>query len=87
MFVKNMDYLTSAKSYSTANPKMTMAILAGVVVVILALVNLFSIVGVKPENITDAATKTKVQNAKRAAVGLIVMSIISAGAYYYVNKK
>jgi hypothetical protein len=82
-----MDYLTSAKSYASTNPKMTMAILAGVVVVILALVNVLSIVGVKPDNITDAATKTKVQNSKRAAIGLIVMSIIAAGAYYYTSKK
>ena len=81
-----MDYLTSAKSYASTNPKMTMAILAGVVVVILALVNVLSIVGVNPDK-PEAANKTKIQNAKRAAIGLIVMSIIAAGAYWYTSKK
>ena len=81
-----MDYLTSAKSYASTNPKMTMAILAGVVVVILALVNVLSIVGVNPDK-PEASNKTKIQNAKRAAIGLIVMSIIAAGAYWYTSKK
>jgi len=43
---------------------------------ILTVIVIFSLVGVDDSKITDDSTKTKVVNARRSSIGLIVMMVI-----------
>lgn len=79
------------KTYDLAkeNPKTLLALLFSITLFILGCVNIFSLMGVKEDDIQDPETKTKVINAKRSSYGIGVMAIIGCfiGYYNYKNSK
>jgi hypothetical protein len=58
------------------HPKTLLAILFSITIFILGCVNIFSLMGVKEDDIQDSETKTKVVNAKRSSYGIGFMAII-----------
>ena len=64
------------------NPKTLLALLFSIVLFILVCVNIFSLMGVKDEEVSGKS-KTKVQNARRSGYGILVMALIGCGLAYY----
>ena len=69
------------------NPKTFVALLFSITLFILGCVNIFSLMGVKEDDIQDPATKTKVVNAKRSSYGIGVMAIIGVWMGWYNYKR
>ena len=69
------------------HPKTLLAILFSITIFILGCVNIFSLKGVKEDDIQDSETKTKVVNAKRSSYGIGVMAIIGVLLGYYNYKR
>jgi len=76
-------------AYAKSNPKMIVAALASLVVVILSLVVFFSVRKMDAAKADETQAKY-IKNARRATTGLIVMALLAAvagGAVYYQSKK
>lgn len=85
-----MQFQDRALSYARKQPHMVLGGVITFVALILILVVIFSLYRVKPENITDEVQKKRVRDAKRAAIGVGVLTLISAvmaGAYMMKMKK
>jgi hypothetical protein len=75
-------YAKSGLDMAKSNPKTLLALLFSVVLFILVCVNIFSLMGVK-DNEVSGASKTKVTNAKRSGYGIGVMALIGCGIAFY----
>ena len=73
-------------SLAQEHPKTLLALLFSITLFILVCVNIFSLMGVKEDDIQDPSTKTKMINAKRSAYGIGVMAVIGCGLAYYNHK-
>ena len=75
-------YAKSGLDLAKKNPKTLLALLFSVVLFILVCVNIFSLMGVK-DNDVMGDSKTKVTNARRSGYGIGVMALIGCGIAYY----
>jgi hypothetical protein len=83
---KASDLAKRGASLAKEHPKMFLALLFSFVLFILWCVNVFSLIGVKEENL-DSETKKKVVNAKRSSYGIGVMAIIGVWMGWYNYKR
>jgi hypothetical protein len=83
---KASDLAKRGASLAKEHPKMFLALLFSVTLFILWCVNVFSLMGVKEENL-DSETKKKMINAKRSSYGIGVMAVIGVGLGYYNYKR
>jgi ABC-type sulfate transport system permease component len=82
-----MQFSDRALSYAKQQPHMVLGGVITFVALILILVVIFSLYRAKPQNITDSVQKKHVINAKRAAIGVGVLTLISAAmAAMYMMK-
>lgn len=72
---KASSYAKSGLDMAKSNPKTLLALLFSVVLFILVCVNIFSLMGVK-DNEVSGDSKTKVTNATRSGYGVGVMALI-----------
>ncbi len=84
-----MRFGDEAMSYAKKNPQIVAAGLISFVTLILIAVAIFSLYKVDLTKISDETQKKYVTNAKRSAVGVGVMTLISAALYgmYMMKKK
>jgi hypothetical protein len=75
-------YAKSGLDLAKKNPKTLLALLFSVVLFILVCVNIFSLMGVKDDEVSGDS-KTKVTNARRSGYGIGVMALIGCGLAYY----
>ena len=75
-------YAKSGLDMAKTNPKTLLALLFSVVLFILVCVNIFSLMGVKDDDVMGDS-KTKVTNARRSGYGIGVMAFIGCGIAYY----
>jgi len=75
-------YAKSGLDLAKKNPKTLLALLFSVVLFILVCVNIFSLMGVKDDDVMGDS-KTKVTNARRSGYGIGVMALIGCGIAYY----
>ncbi len=75
-------YARSGLDLAKKNPKTLLALLFSVVLFILVCVNIFSLMGVKDDEVSGDS-KTKVTNARRSGYGIGVMALIGCGLAYY----
>jgi len=83
---KASDLAKRGASLAKEHPKTLLALLFSVTLFILVCVNIFSLMGVKEDDIQDPKTKTKMINAKRSSYGIGVMAIIGCALAYYNYK-
>jgi hypothetical protein len=76
------EYAKKSFDLAKKNPKTLLALLFSIVLFILVCVNIFSLMGIKDEDVSGK-TKTKVQNARRSGYGIVVMALIGCGLAYY----
>jgi hypothetical protein len=78
----------ASRGYDLAknNPKTLLALGFSLVMFILVCVNIFSLMGVKDDEVTGNS-KTKVRDARRSGYGIGVMALIGCGIAYYNYKK
>ena len=75
-------YATKGLDLAKKNPKSLLALLFSLVLFILVCVNIFSLMGIKDEEVSGK-TKTKVRDARRSGYGIGVMALIGCGLSYY----
>jgi len=75
-------YATKGLDLAKKNPKTLLALLFSLVLFILVCVNIFSLMGVKDEEVSGNS-KTKVRDARRSGYGIGVMALIGCGLAYY----
>jgi len=75
-------YAKSGLDLAKKNPKTLLALLFSVVLFILVCVNIFSLMGVKDDDVMGDS-KTKVTNARRSGYGIGVMALIGCGIAFY----
>jgi hypothetical protein len=75
-------YASRGYDLAKKNPKTLLALLFSFVLFILVCVNIFSLMGVKEEEVTGKS-KTKVRDARRSGYGIVVMAFIGCGLAYY----
>lgn len=75
-------YASKGLDLAKKNPKTLLALLFSLVLFILVCVNIFSLMGVKDEEVSGNS-KTKVRDARRSGYGIGVMALIGCGLAYY----
>ena len=75
-------YATKGFELAKKNPKTLLALLFSLVLFILVCVNIFSLMGVKDDEVMGNS-KTKVRDARRSGYGIGVMALIGCGLAYY----
>jgi hypothetical protein len=75
-------YAKSGLDLAKKNPKTLLALIFSFVLFILVCVNIFSLMGVKDDDVMRDS-KTKVTNARRSGYGIGVMALIGCGIAFY----
>ncbi len=73
-------------AFVKANPMLTLSLLLGFVMAVLAIVTIVNVRAVNSDSIADSKQKNKLNNAKRASLGMAVVAVIGA-IVAYINQQ